>query len=88
MLNQAQDQQVSLCEALDRILNKGAVVVADVTISVANIDLSKPTSSADLSTRANDSRARAALPAADLDLEQRLQRLEAQLTPLHEPSQG
>ncbi len=39
MLNQAQDQQVSLCEALDRILNKGAVVVADVTISVANIDL-------------------------------------------------
>jgi hypothetical protein len=33
------EQQVSLCEALDRILNKGAVVVADVTISVANIDL-------------------------------------------------
>ncbi len=32
-------QRVSLCEALDRILNKGAVVVADVTISVANIDL-------------------------------------------------
>jgi anion-transporting ArsA/GET3 family ATPase len=29
-----------------------------------------------------DSRARAALPAADLDLEQRLQRLEAQLNPL------
>jgi len=35
----AEQQQVSLCEALDRILNKGAVVVADVTISVANIDL-------------------------------------------------
>jgi hypothetical protein len=34
-----QEQQVSLCEALDRILNKGAVVVADVTISVAGIDL-------------------------------------------------
>lgn len=34
-----EQQQVSLCEALDRILNKGAVVVADVTISVANIDL-------------------------------------------------
>lgn len=32
-------QQVSLCEALDRILNKGAVVVADITISVADIDL-------------------------------------------------
>jgi hypothetical protein len=30
---------VSLCEALDRILNKGAVVVGEVTISVANIDL-------------------------------------------------
>ena len=32
-------EQVSLCEALDRILNKGAVVVGEVTISVANIDL-------------------------------------------------
>ncbi|MCK9377839.1 MAG: gas vesicle protein [Syntrophobacterales bacterium] len=30
---------VSLCEALDRILNKGAVVVGEVTISVANVDL-------------------------------------------------
>lgn len=37
--HQDEHQQVSLCEALDRILNKGAVVVADVTISVANIDL-------------------------------------------------
>ncbi|MFZ2725985.1 MAG: gas vesicle protein [Methylococcaceae bacterium] len=36
---QEEQQQVSLCEALDRILNKGAVVMADVTISVANIDL-------------------------------------------------
>jgi len=34
-----ESQQVSLCEALDRILNKGAVVVADITISVADIDL-------------------------------------------------
>ena len=34
-----QQEQVSLCEALDRLLNKGAVVVADVTVSVANIDL-------------------------------------------------
>jgi len=31
--------QVSLCEALDRVLNKGAVVVGELTISVANIDL-------------------------------------------------
>ena len=34
-----ESQQVSLCEALDRILNKGAVIVADITISVADIDL-------------------------------------------------
>ncbi len=32
-------EQVSLCEVLDRILNKGAVVVGEVVISVANIDL-------------------------------------------------
>lgn len=38
-LSQHEQQQISLCEALDRILNKGAVVVADVTISVADIDL-------------------------------------------------
>jgi hypothetical protein len=34
-----ENQHVSLCEALDRILNKGAVIVADVTLSVANVDL-------------------------------------------------
>lgn len=33
------NKQVTLCEVLDRVLNKGAVVVGDVTISVANIDL-------------------------------------------------
>ncbi|MEW6350797.1 MAG: gas vesicle protein [Thermodesulfobacteriota bacterium] len=32
-------EHVTLCEALDRILNKGAVVVGEVTISVANVDL-------------------------------------------------
>jgi hypothetical protein len=36
---QDEQQQISLCEALDRLLNKGAVVVADITVSVANIDL-------------------------------------------------
>ncbi|AUG98568.1 gas vesicle protein [Pectobacteriaceae bacterium CE70] len=36
---QDEQQQVSLCEALDRVLNKGVVIVADITISVANIDL-------------------------------------------------
>ena len=30
---------VSLCEALDRLLHKGAVIKGEVTISVANIDL-------------------------------------------------
>lgn len=33
------NRQITLCEVLDRVLNKGAVVVGDVTISVANIDL-------------------------------------------------
>ncbi|MGI0117062.1 gas vesicle protein [Zooshikella sp. RANM57] len=36
---EAEQQHISLCEALDRILNKGAVVVADISISVANVDL-------------------------------------------------
>jgi hypothetical protein len=31
--------QVSLCEVLDRVLNKGVVVAGEATISVANIDL-------------------------------------------------
>jgi hypothetical protein len=35
----ADAEHVSLCEALDRILNKGAVVVGEVRISVANVDL-------------------------------------------------
>ena len=32
-------EHVSLCETLDRVLNKGAVIVGDVMISVADIDL-------------------------------------------------
>ena len=32
-------ERVSLCEALDRVLNKGVVVAGDLTISVADIDL-------------------------------------------------
>jgi len=35
----SENQEVSLCEALDRILNKGAVLFGEVMISVANIDL-------------------------------------------------
>ncbi len=33
------NEQVALCEAIDRILNKGAVIVGEATISVANVDL-------------------------------------------------
>jgi hypothetical protein len=32
-------QHISLCEILDRVLNKGVVLSGDVVISVANIDL-------------------------------------------------
>ncbi|NCC28268.1 MAG: gas vesicle protein [Gammaproteobacteria bacterium] len=43
-IGEAQDfpeeiQRISLCEALDRILNKGAVVSGELTIAVANVDL-------------------------------------------------
>ncbi len=34
-----EQEQISLCEALDRVLNKGAVIVGEVTISIADIDL-------------------------------------------------
>lgn len=33
------EQRVSLCEVLDRALNKGVVVAGDLVISVADIDL-------------------------------------------------
>jgi len=32
-------EHLSLCEAIDRVLNKGAVVFGEVMISVANVDL-------------------------------------------------
>ncbi len=32
-------EQVTLCDVLDRILNKGTVVVGHATISVADVDL-------------------------------------------------
>ncbi len=31
--------ELILCELLDRVLNKGAVISGDITISVANVDL-------------------------------------------------
>ncbi len=32
-------ERVALCELLDRVLNKGVVVVGELTISVADVDL-------------------------------------------------
>ncbi len=34
-----EDERVSVCEVLDRVLNKGVVVAGEVTISVADVDL-------------------------------------------------
>jgi hypothetical protein len=34
-----ESERVSLCEVLDRVLNKGVVVAGEVTISVAGVDL-------------------------------------------------
>ena len=33
------EKHISLCETLDRVLNKGVVVAGEVVISVADIDL-------------------------------------------------
>ena len=33
------ENQVSLCELLDRVLNKGAVLTGEIVISVADIEL-------------------------------------------------
>lgn len=32
-------RHVTLCETLDRVLNKGAVIAGEVTIAVADVDL-------------------------------------------------
>ena len=34
-----ESERVSICEVLDRVLNKGVVVAGEVTISVADVDL-------------------------------------------------
>lgn len=33
------NERVSICEALDRVLNKGVVLAGEITISVADVDL-------------------------------------------------
>ncbi len=35
----AEREKISLCEVLDRVLNTGVVVVGEVVISVADVDL-------------------------------------------------
>lgn len=35
----SESDDVSLCELLDRILNKGAVITGEVTVSVADVEL-------------------------------------------------
>jgi hypothetical protein len=35
----SRERRVSLCETLDRVLNKGAVIAGDIVISVAGVDL-------------------------------------------------
>lgn len=35
----AEKDRVSLCELLDRVLNKGAVLTGEIVISIANIEL-------------------------------------------------
>jgi len=37
--NISDNEQIVLCELLDRLLNKGVVIQGDLTISVANVDL-------------------------------------------------
>ena len=38
-LEPIESQSIPLCEVLDRVLNKGAVIKAEITISVAGVDL-------------------------------------------------
>jgi len=35
----SRERRVSLCETLDRVLNKGAVIAGDIVISIADVDL-------------------------------------------------
>lgn len=39
MENEHLAKSISLCDALDRLLNKGVVVTGDITVSVAGVDL-------------------------------------------------
>ena len=39
LVDRGSAEHISLCETLDRVLNKGVVIHGDLTISVANVDL-------------------------------------------------
>jgi hypothetical protein len=39
LLSLDESERVSICEVLDRVLNKGVVVAGEITISVAGVDL-------------------------------------------------
>lgn len=34
-----EEEHISLCETLDRVLNKGVMIQGDITIAVAEVDL-------------------------------------------------
>lgn len=34
-----ESERITLCETLDRVLNKGAVIAGEIVISVADVDL-------------------------------------------------
>jgi gas vesicle structural protein len=38
-LDRAPEQQITLLELVDRVLNKGVVLTGDITLSVADVDL-------------------------------------------------
>ena len=38
-LQEDESREISICEVLDRVINKGVVIVGEVTISVANVEL-------------------------------------------------
>ena len=39
LIDRGPAEHISLCETLDRVLNKGVVIHGDLTISVADVDL-------------------------------------------------
>lgn len=57
------EERLSLCETLDRVLNKGVVVVGHLVVSVADVDLLYVGLNVLVSSVETMQRARAGLPA-------------------------